>query len=165
MNQRLILVSAAALLASSSVALAQTAPAAAPKPITRAAYVKTVDSRFGAIDVNHDGIITKAELVAEQQRELQQMAARIRQQLEARFRQLDTNKDGQLSLQEFIAAAPPLRTAQTPDQMIQQLDTNHDGKISAEEFRAPELAKFSRVDANHDGVVTPDEIKAAAARK
>jgi Ca2+-binding EF-hand superfamily protein len=64
-----------------------------------------------------------------------------------------------------MAAAPPLRTAESPEQMIARLDSNHDGKVSADEFRAPELAKFNRIDANHDGVVSPDEIKAAASRK
>jgi Ca2+-binding EF-hand superfamily protein len=156
---------ASATLALASAALAQTKPAAAPKPIARADYIKTVDTRFGAMDANHDGGVTKAELAAEQQHELQQTKARIEQQLRLRFSQLDTNKDGQLTIQEFLAIAPPLHTAENPDQMLQRLDTNHDGKISADEFRAPELAKFSRIDANHDGVVTPDEIKAAAAKK
>jgi len=77
----------------------------------------------------------------------------------------DTNKDGQLSFQEFLAAAPGLRPNESPDDLLRKLDTNHDGKISADEFRAPELAKFNRVDANHDGIVTPDEIKAANTRK
>jgi Ca2+-binding EF-hand superfamily protein len=135
----------------------------APKPIARADYVKTLDTRFNTIDANHDGKISKEELAAEQQRELQRAKAAIANQLQAKFKQLDTNKDGQLSVQEFMAAAPPIRTNESSDQMIARLDTNHDGKISADEFRAPELAKFNRVDANHDGVVTPAEQ--AAARK
>jgi Skp family chaperone for outer membrane proteins len=146
-----------------SAAIAQAAPPA--KPIPRSEYIKNVDNRFSTIDANHDGKITKEELAAEQQRELQQAKVRMAQQLEAKFKQLDTNKDGQLNLQEFMAAAPPLRTAETPEQMIAALDANHDGRISADEFRVPELAKFNKVDANHDGVVTPEEIRAAAGRK
>jgi hypothetical protein len=165
MMRSLLFASATAALAAGSAANAQSAPAAAQKPITRADYVKTVDARFSATDANHDGVVTKAEIVAQQQREMQQATARIRQQLQVRFGQLDTNKDGQLNLQEFLAAAPPLRQAESPDQILQRLDTNHDGKISADEFRAPQLAKFSGVDANHDGVVTPAEIKAAAGKK
>jgi Ca2+-binding EF-hand superfamily protein len=163
MTTRLLLAPAVAVLALGSSAIAQ-APAQ-PKPVARADYVKTLDSRFNGIDANHDGKITKEELTAQQQRELQQAKAKIAQQLQAKFKQLDTNKDGQLSLQEFMAAAPPLRTAESPEQMIARLDSNHDGRITADEFRAPELAKFNRVDANHDGVVTPDEMKAAATRK
>jgi Ca2+-binding EF-hand superfamily protein len=160
---RLLFAPAVAMLALGSSAIAQ-APAQ-PKPVPRADFVKALDSRFNAIDANHDGRISKEELAAQQQRELQQAKARIAQQLQAKFKQLDTNKDGQLSVQEFMAAAPPIRTSETADQMLARLDTNNDGKVSADEFRAPELAKFNKVDANHDGVVTPDEIKRAAGSK
>ena len=159
MTTRLLLAPAVAMLALGSSAIAQ-APAQ-PKPVPRADFVKTLDSRFNAIDANHDGRISKEEMAAEQQRQLQQAKTKIAQQLQAKFKQLDTNKDGQLSVQEFMAAAPPIRTNESAEQMIARVDTNHDGKISADEFRAPELAKFNRVDANHDGVVTPAEQTAA----
>lgn len=133
-----------------------------PKPITRAEYMKMVDAHFNQIDMNHDGKVTKDELAAELQRELQIANARIAQQLEAKFRQLDTNHDGQLSLQEFMAIQPRLQPSETPEQMIQRLDANHDGELTAEEFRAAEMAKFNRIDANHDGVITPAEMQAAS---
>ena len=65
---------------------------------------------------------------------------------------------------EFMAAAGPIRTVESPQQLLQKLDTNHDGKVSMEEYRAPEIDKFNRADANHDGVVTPAEA-AASVRK
>ncbi|MFL6765917.1 MAG: EF-hand domain-containing protein [Sphingomicrobium sp.] len=151
----------AAVLPSSAIAQA----AQAPKPVSRADYIRTLDTRFNTIDTNHDAKLSKQELVVQQQRELQNARARISQQLQDQFHKLDTNKDGQLSIQEFLAAAPPIRTAETPDQMLQRLDSNHDGKLSPDEFRAPDLAKFNRVDNNHDGIVTPAEIQAATARK
>jgi len=153
--------------ASATIALAATVDAQAQqqKPVSRADYVKTVDGRFNQIDSNHDGKISKEELVAQQQRELQLAKSKIAQQLQVKFKQLDTNKDGQLSLQEFMAAQPPIRTSETPEQLLARFDSNRDGKISAEEWRGPELAKFNRIDANHDGIVTPDEMKAAAGRK
>ena len=155
------------LLASMSAALGAAAHGQAqqPKPVSRADFVKNLDTRFNGVDTNHDGEISKDELTAQQQRELQQAKAGIAKKLEESFRRLDTNKDGQLSLQEFMAAAPPIRTSETADQFIARLDSNHDGKISPDEWRAPELAKFNKIDTNHDGVVTPEEIKAAAGRK
>lgn len=163
--------SAAALLALSSVALAQkprpvqVPSAQGPQPIKRSVYLGTVETRFATIDTNHNGSIDAAEMAVEQQRELQMAKNAIGQQLQQKFRQLDTNKDGQLSLAEFMAMAPPIRTNETPQQLLQALDTNHDGKVSLDEFRAPEAAKFDRVDTNHDGVVTPAEEAAAAGRK
>ena len=162
---------AAALLAFSAAALAQKPPAVqvpsaqGPKPVTRAAFLGNVETRFATIDTNHNGSIEPAEMTAEQQRELQAARNALAQQFQAKFRQLDTNKDGQLSLAEFMAAAPPIRTNETPEQIIQALDTNHDGKVSADEFKAPEIAKFNKADLNHDGVVTPAEEQAAAGRK
>jgi len=152
-------------LASAALALGTAAVAQnAAKPITRSDYLKTVDGHFSGADTNHDGFVSKAELLAQQQRDLENARSRVNQQLAARFNQLDTNHDGKLSLQEFMAIAPPLKVGETADQMISRLDTNHDGKISAEEYRGPELAKFNKVDANHDGVVTPQEIQAAGRR-
>jgi Ca2+-binding EF-hand superfamily protein len=132
-----------------------------PKPVTRADFLKTIDGRFAAADTNKDGGLTKAELVTLQQKELQQAKAGLNQQLMSRFKQLDTNKDGALSPQEFAAIAPPMRTAETPDQLLKALDSNGDGKISNAEFRAPQNAKFNKIDSNRDGVATLEELRAA----
>jgi hypothetical protein len=144
---------------------AQASPPAGPRPVTRSAFMGTIETRFAAIDTNHDGSLSNAELATEQQKEMQQARSALNQQLSAKFKQLDTNKDGQLSVQEFLAAAPALRTAEGPDQIRQRLDTNKDGKVSLDEFRTPEAAKFDKADANHDGTVTPAEMKAAAGKK
>jgi Ca2+-binding EF-hand superfamily protein len=121
--------------------------------------MKGVDIRFANLDTNHDGFITKAELDAAEVRTVQQLTAARNQRLREEFTRLDTNKDGKLSFEEFIAAAPPFHPRQSPDQLVQQYDANHDGKISTDEFRAPEIAKFSKFDLNHDGMVTPEEAQ------
>ena len=145
-----------------AVLAATAVPAVAQqKPLSRGDYQKTIDNHFNGADANHDGFLSKAELDAQRQREMDQTKANIAKQLQDAFKRLDTNHDGKLTLEEFMATAPTIKTTETSEQMIARLDTNHDGKISAEEFRAPELAKFNRVDANHDGVVTPQEIQAA----
>jgi hypothetical protein len=161
---------AAALPALGAAALAappppiQVSPKSGPQPITRNAFVGQVEARFAAADTNHNGSMDLAEITAATQRELELARKLVAQQLQIRFRQLDTNKDGQLSPAEFNAMAGPIRTVETPQQLLQKLDTNHDGKVSMEEYRAPEVDKFNRADANHDGVVTPAEA-AASARK
>ena len=161
----LLLIWAAPALALGTPGGAQTAapPAAAPKPVARADFVKKIDGQFNAIDTDHDGALSKAELEAAEQKTLEQLNAVRQQRVEAQFKQLDTNKDGVLSVQEFGAAAPTLKINETPEQLAQRLDTNKDGKVTADEFRAPQLASFAKVDADHDGVVTPAE--AAAAQK
>ena len=117
------------------------------------------------MDLNHDGQLNKAEVTAQVARDLQQAKAAINNQLVAGFKRLDTNKDRQLSFQEFLAAAPPIKSNQNPDQVLQGLDANHDGKISLDEFRAPQAAKFNHADTNHDGIVSPAETRAAAGQK
>jgi Ca2+-binding EF-hand superfamily protein len=154
------------ILACAGIAISAMASAQnAPKPVARADYIKAVDDHFNGADANHDGFISRAELVAQQQRDLEAAKGRINQQLQIRFNQLDTNHDGKLSLQEFMGVTPALKVNETPEQMLARLDSNHDGKISAAEFRDPELAKFNKIDANHDGVVSVQELQGAAGRK
>ena len=50
---------------------------------------------------------------------------------------MDTDKNGQLSLAEFKAAATAKVSPGNSDRALQRLDANKDGKVSAAEFRAP----------------------------
>src|SRR5437868_12432894 len=94
MIKTLFLATAAAVLPLTAAAAAQ-APQQ-PKPVNRTDYIKAVDAHFNQLDANHDGKVTKEELAAELQRELQMANTRIAQQLQAKFKQMDTNHDGQL---------------------------------------------------------------------
>jgi Ca2+-binding EF-hand superfamily protein len=164
---RISLIAAAiALPASVQAAPAQkaTGQAAAPQTISKADFLKDVDTRFNAIDANHDGVISKEEIAAAQAKALQQAQAAEDQRIEAEFKKLDTNKDGQLSLAEFKAAAPALRVGESAEQMLASLDANKDGKVTKQEYEARPLANFEKVDTNHDGVLTAQEV-AAARRK
>ena len=172
MSNRYLFIAAAAAAVAASPALAAVAPttapakpATAPKSTTRAEFLGNVQTRFNAIDTNHDGVVDSNEVTAAQQRELQQARAIEQQRLDAEFAKLDTNHDGQLSKAEFMAVAPPVQARTTPQQIIAALDANKDGKVSLQEYQAPPLANFNKLDANHDGVVTPQEIQAGRAPK
>lgn len=138
-----------------------------PQTITRADFIKRAAAEFEAIDTAHHGFVTKADFAAAELRARQQAVAATRSRMEARFGELDTNKDGQLSLSEFMVAAPKL-PAPLPNGagLMAQFDKKHDGKVTLDEYRAPFLASFDRVDTNHDGVISEAERQAAqAARK
>jgi len=98
----------------------------------------------------------------------------------ARIGELDTNKDGKVSLAELVAAkqtwltqvdsnkdgvatraeidaSRQVRRSERVDELFSKQDTNKDGRISGEESRMP-ARWFARVDANHDGNLTREEL-------
>jgi Ca2+-binding EF-hand superfamily protein len=129
--------------------------------------VKQAEANFQKVDTNNDRALTKPEIDAAQGRAQQQAAANIQQRLNQEFTKLDTDRNGQLSLAEFRAAAPAVRPADgsASATAMQRLDANKDGKISVDEYRAPILAGFDRIDTNKDGTISADErARAQAAR-
>jgi Ca2+-binding EF-hand superfamily protein len=139
----------------------------APQPQTRANLIKTAEANFQKVDTNNDRTLSKVEIDAAQARAQQQAAQNVQTRMSQEFTRLDTDRNGQLSLAEFRAAAPPVRppAANASTVALQRLDANKDGKISIEEYRAPLVAGFDRIDTNKDGVLSADErAKAAAAR-
>src|SRR5215213_3310508 len=81
-------------------ALAQ-APAEPSQQNTRAEVQKIADSRFGEGDVNNDGFLSREELQNLTAKATQNVVAQMEQQ----FTAMDTDKNGQVSLAEFKAAA------------------------------------------------------------
>lgn len=105
------------------------------------------------------------------------------------FAQADTNHDGVVSRQEFLAARAVrfdkldrnhdgyLTDADIPRFMrgnaermqkfhavLQMADTNHDGKVSRAEFAAAGERMFDLIDSNHDNVIDQVEMQQATAR-
>lgn len=82
--------------------------------------------------------------------------------LAAMFKQLDTDKNGQLSADEF-AKLPAAHRAQMAEMMFTHMDKNADGVLTADEF-PPFVAHLKAMDKNGDGIVTKDEMRAAHPR-
>ena len=158
--------STALLTAAASSAIAQNAaaPAQGPQPLSRTTYMQRVDGAFVAVDGNKDGFMDKSEIEAAELKVMNARKTAVIRQREALFRNLDANKDGNLTLQEFNAkvAAAPLKANATP--VLGRLDTNKDGKISLAENRAPSMAQFDRADTNKDGSLSVAEQRARVKR-
>ncbi len=174
---------AAAAIAGTGAAIAQTVPSA-PQPRvvkaqTRADVQAHVARLFERVDTNKDGAITKQEGDAAQA----QFAARAKRHLGERgakaFDRLDTNKDGQVSRQEFDAgrvAREQRQALRKPGEslggnaylhrkggmgfaghMFEMADANKDGRVSLPEAQQAALQHFDRADLNRDGTLTPEE--------
>ena len=98
------------------------------------------DPLLYAIDTNHDGIISAAEIAASSTSLLS----------------LDKNHDGAITPDEMSTQL------QTPEErmnrMLADFDTNHDGRIAKAEVPERMQTQFDAIDANHDGYLDKDEM-------
>lgn len=149
-----------------------------------------VHSEFNNYDTDRDNKITEPEVRLIIQRSMQREAAE-RQQAEARRRQgmmtlnefmdmqlrqadeLDKNKDGKVSSQDYLVLAGPADGPQAknllPFDMRKQIamrkfgeiDLNKDGQIDRVEMTAHALKQFLEMDLNKDRFISEDEFKKA----
>ena len=61
---------------------------------------------------------------------------RPRKTVEERFAEMDVNKDGKLSQQEFRGHATQADDIAILDKLFRAADTNHDGFLSLDEYKA-----------------------------
>jgi hypothetical protein len=97
-------------------------------------------------DANHDGVLTKAELIAG---------------LKAEFDTYDHNHNNCLSPDE-VRAINQMRVLQDASQATPLVDWNQDGCIDFHEYSGTLLSLFDSLDKNGDGQLTADEINPAA---
>ena len=119
-----------------STAFAQTA-AAGDQARPRADFIKKLDADSPRSTPITTASGRKAELDAAQQRAALAASAA----LQAEFKQLDTNKDGQLSLKPSSPRAAHVEL--NAEQMLAAARHQPRRQISADEFRAPQLANFA----------------------
>lgn len=138
-----------------SVALAQEGPANGPEmmmnfdamdankdgkitPDEMAAFRK---ARMAEADANKDGMISAEEMVAYGDR---MQAERKLQRAKGMITRFDTNKDGQLGLDE-------MPTPKDPSKMFSRIDTDGDGAISKAEADAMKAKMADRMGKHRDG--------------
>ena len=119
---------------------------------------------FRRADHNNDGVLSRSEFLASDM---------IDDDRGERFVDLDTNRDGRLTRQEwhgtsrlfealdanrdgFVTRAEMVGTA-LPTELFPSVDVNSDGAIARNEWHWSQ-ASFDRRDANHDGRITREEF-------
>jgi Ca2+-binding EF-hand superfamily protein len=164
--------------------------------MTRDEVVQHVRKLFGRLDANKDGYLTRPEIDSFHERTMamhdamdKRLAGRGMRMPDrgAMFDKLDTNHDGMISRQEFIAARPEVHERRMMvfrdraegergirgaafmegahmrgmhafgGHVFEMADKNRDGQVSLQEAEAAALAYFDKADLNHDGKVTPEE--------
>ncbi|MBA2771819.1 MAG: EF-hand domain-containing protein [Sphingomonas sp.] len=159
MQPRIFFVLAIALgAAEPSLAQSRTsAPASSPaqaQPLGRATFIATMDEEFRKMDSNRDGLASRGELEAHQH---SHAVRALEDRARATFAGIDADRNGQISMTEFLRATA--RPANRPDVTgtMARLDANRDQKVTLVEYRTLTLTTFDRLDADKDGVVSPAE--------
>lgn len=113
-----------------ALGLATPALAQAPQgPIARADFLAQGRAHLAELDTNHDGAITKEELIAAMTKQFG--SAPPQQIVDKIFAALDANGDGKATAEEIEKHA---------SERFDQWDTNHDGTLTPEEVAAGQQA-------------------------
>jgi hypothetical protein len=97
-------------------------------------------------DANHDGVLTRAELIAG---------------LRAEFNTYDVKRGNCLGV-DRVRAINQMRVQQDASQATPLVDWNQDGCIDFNEYSGATLSLFDTLDVNGDGQLTAQELNPAA---
>ena len=100
-------------------------------------------------DLNHDGQITRDELIRSRA---------------ANFQRFDRNGDGVLTLDDVPRLLLNTSMGNEFKALLAQFDANRDGKMTRDEFVNGPTVFFDLADGNHNNVVTQAELQAAIAQ-
>ncbi len=75
-----------------------------------------------------------------------------------RFGKADANKDGKLTVAEIADEIERQRTERMARHMLDRFDVNGDGELTAEEIESRQQKMFALMDRNDDGKIAPDEM-------
>lgn len=137
-------------------------PAAVTPPLTRAAFIATMDGEYRKLDGNRDGVVTRAEVEQKQRRDGLDLAARRARLL---FARIDADRNGQISPDEFVKANSVQLKPIDGSATMARLDTNRDQKVSLVEYRILTTAGFDRLDSDRDGILSAAEQRAGGIGK
>ena len=143
------------LLLFSSVLLAACGGRQQPPPWMRSAEKPRDENYHGGnaaillkYDANHDGTVTRAELIAG---------------LKAEFTAHDSHRNGCLDAEQ-AGQINQARVDADQSTATPVVDWNQDGCIDYTEFSAAPYSLFDQLDADHDGKLTPKELQRAGSR-
>jgi len=139
------------ILAAATLAACSSAPKPGhwnPNAVPRDENWHAQSSSLLRYDANHDGTLTRVELIAG---------------LKAEFNTYDTAHSNCLGLEQ-VRAINEMRVQQDASQATPLVDWNQDNCIDFNEFSGSTLSLFDTLDTDADGQLTPKELNAAGAR-
>ena len=110
---------------------------------TAAAIAVPAAAQVEGLDGDGDGKITRREYID----------ART-----ARFTELDQDRDGRLSAEDFPRASQSQSLNALAGRLVAHADLNQDGAVTQDELGLAGTPLFDRADSNGDGFVDQDEV-------
>ena len=142
--------------------------APAPKAADAKPSVQPAKSFFQKADINKDGKLSAKEQIARRKAWFKEMDANRDSKLTAdefssqRFVNMDINKDGSVTMEEYLVFFAGVESAADQTPACDKLDANGDNEVNAVEVVAYRKSIYKAMDANADGKLTPEEMKAGA---